>query len=138
MALTETDVTDPQGRQLKVSYPSLDMGEIKNTFDGDGNSLIRTLETNPMRLQIKPVDPFLLSQVTIRIGGTASTVTIRITPMDGSEAQEQVKDVPEANDIRDIAFALKKPVNVKQIDLTILDKNDNDRAHVHLWEVSLN
>jgi hypothetical protein len=137
-ALTETEVTDPQGRTLMVSIPTLDMGEVKNVFDGDGNSLIRTLETNPMQLLIKPVDPLLLTQVTIRIGGTASTVTIRITPADGSETLILVKDLSEANDLRDIVFSLEKPVSVEQFSIEVLNKQDNDRAHVHLWEVSIN
>lgn len=136
--LIETEVTDPYGRKFKVSYPNLDMGSIENAFDGDGHSLIRTLETNPMRLQIEPVNFLSLTQVTVRIGGTASTVTIRITPADGSEVQEMVKEVPEANDIRDIIFAFEKPVIVEQISIDVLNKNDNDRSHVHVWEVSLN
>lgn len=138
LTLTEAEVTDPQGIKLKVSYPILDMGEVINAFDGDGTSLIRTLETNPMRLLIKPVDPLLLTQVIVRIGGTASTVTIRITPADGTDVQELIEKIPEGNNIRDITFSLKKPVNVDQLSIEVLNTNDGDRAHVHLWEVSLN
>ncbi|MBA4384205.1 MAG: hypothetical protein C0410_05680 [Anaerolinea sp.] len=136
--LTETEVTDAQGRKLKVGNSSLDMGPIYNVFDGDGNSLIRTDEINPMQLQITPLDPLLLNRVVIRIGGTASTVTIQITPTNGSTVEELVEIIPEGNSIRDITFTLEKPVTATQISINILNTNDGDRAHVHLWEVSLN
>jgi hypothetical protein len=137
MTLLETEVTDPQGRKFMVSYPNLDMGEIKSAFDGDGNSLIRTLEINPMRMVIKPVEMFVLNKVIVRIGGTASTVTIRVIPSDGSAEYELVKEAPESNDIRDIIFMIENAADVDQIEIEILSVHDGDRAHVHLWEVSL-
>lgn len=137
MTLLETEITDPQGRMFIVSYPNLDMGEIKSAFDGDGNSLIRTLEINPMRLEIKPVERLVLNSVIVRIGGTASTVTIRVRPTDGSAKYELIKEVPESNDIRDIIFMIENAVAVDQIEIEILSVHDGDRAHVHLWEVSL-
>jgi 4-amino-4-deoxy-L-arabinose transferase-like glycosyltransferase len=138
LTLTEADVVDPQGRALKVSTPNLDMGEAKNVFDGDGDSLIRTLDTNPMRLEIRPDEALALNQVSIRIGGTASTVTIRLIPADGSAEQVLVKQAPESNDLRDIVFTLDQSVVVEQINIEILNLHDGERAHVHLWEVSLN
>ncbi|HCS40979.1 MAG TPA: hypothetical protein DIW44_15540 [Anaerolineaceae bacterium] len=138
MTLLESEVTDSQGRMFLVSYPHLDMGEVKNAFDGDDYSLIRTLETNPMLLQIRPVGSLVLNQVTIRIGGTASAVTIRLIPVEGSSEQGLVKQVTESNDMRDIVFTFDKPVSVEQIAIEILNVNDGDRAHVHLWEVRLN
>ncbi|MDP3721539.1 MAG: hypothetical protein Q8R09_03685, partial [Anaerolineaceae bacterium] len=104
----------------------------------DGDSLIRTLDTNPMRLEIRPVEALALNQVSIRIGGTASTVTIRLIPADGSAEQVLVKQAPESNDLRDIVFTLDKSVMVEQINIEILNLHDGERAHVHLWEVSLN
>ncbi len=134
--LLDAEITDLQGRVLTVSYPHLDMGEVINAFDGDGNSLIRTLETNPMLLKIEPVEPFVLNQVSVRIGGTATAVTIRITPADGTKVQELIKEVPESSEIRDVVFMLEKPVEVSNIDIDILNVHDDERAHVHLWEVS--
>jgi len=138
MTLLESEVTDPNERVLKVSYPNLDMGEVSNVFDGDGSSLIRTLDTNPLLMQIKPVEVFELNQISIRIGGTASTVTIRLIAADGSAEQELVKQMPESNDLRDVVYSFEKPVTVEQIEIEILNPHDSDRAHVHLWEVSLN
>jgi hypothetical protein len=103
-----------------VSYPNLDMGEIKSAFDGDGNSLIRTLEINPMRMVIKPIEILTLNQVTVRIGGTASTVTIRVIPSDGSAKYELIKEVPESNDIRDIIFMIENAAAVDQIEIEIV------------------
>lgn len=136
--LSDAEIIDMQGRSLIVSYPQLDMGEIINLFDGNGDSLVRTLDNNPMRLLISPTEPMQLNEIAVRIGGTASTITIQITPKDGSAMMELVKEVPESSDVRDILFDLDKPVNVEDISISVLNIHDSDRAHVHVWEVTLN
>lgn len=136
--LSEAEIVDLQGRSLIVSYPQLDMGEIINLFDGNGDSLVRTFDNNPMRLLISPTGSLQVNQIAIRIGGTASTITIQITPEDGSEMVELVREVPESNDVRDILFDLEKPMDVESISISVLNIHDSDRAHVHVWEVTLN
>ncbi len=135
--LSEIEVTDPAGNKLTIAYPQLDMGSIENLFDGDGNSMVRTLESNPMILQIKPAEAVELKQIVLRIGGTATTFEILVTPSNGEEPIRLSKQVPESNEIRDVIFDLEQPTQAAEISISILNTHDSDRAHVHAWEVSL-
>jgi hypothetical protein len=136
--LTNTQVTDKQGRMLTVGYPKLDMGTINNLFDGDGSSLVRTAESNPLVLKITPAVPLKINQIIVRIGGTASTLDVQITPADGSTPIKLNKVVPENTDIHDVLFTLDKSVTVSEITISVMNTHDDDRAHVHAWEVSFN
>ncbi len=135
--LIETTLFDPQGRQLKAAYSQLDMGTIENLFDGDENSFIRTLETNPLRVEIKPLENLDLNQVTIHLGGTACIIDLTIDPVDGSEPIHMEKGIEESNDFRDVLFELENSVETNNISISILNDHDNEFAHVHAWEITL-
>lgn len=134
--LTTTEFSDPGGRVWRVSYPLLDMGQIENLFDGDRTSLVRTFEANPMKLVIEPANSLRVSGVSVRIGGTASTLEITLTPADGSDTVTFSRVVPEAKEIRDIQFDLPIPMTVSSVSISVLNTNDLEPAHVHVWEVS--
>jgi hypothetical protein len=134
--LIETELTSADGDQLKVRYPLLDMGKIQDLFDGDTETLARTLEANPMRLQITLAESKIINQVTVRIGGTASTLEVQIVPVEGSTPVTIQKVVPESNDFRDILFEFEKPLEVKELRISILNTYDVEPSHVHVWEVS--
>jgi hypothetical protein len=40
------------GQQVQVAYSMLDMGTVDQIFDGNENSLVRSMEANPLRLQL--------------------------------------------------------------------------------------
>lgn len=42
----------PNRNLITVKYSMLDMGEIKNVFDGDDATLARTLEANPFQVEV--------------------------------------------------------------------------------------
>lgn len=121
---------------FSILYPQFDMGEIENLFDGDPNSVVRTLEANPMRLVITFDTPRPISEVVVRIGGTATTLTVTAKPVGDQPTVEVTRELKESNNLRDIT--LQFPTGVETNTLTIEVKNtyDNEPAHVHLWEVS--
>jgi len=135
--LNTAELIDSDGHRWKVSYPMLDMGKIEDLFDGDRTSLVRTFEANPMKLDITPATSLRVSEITVRIGGTASTLEIRVTPSDGSETVVLNEVVPESNDIRDILFELPKPMTVSNLSISVLNTNDLEPSHVHVWEIGV-
>ncbi len=135
--LLESSIVDQNGNQLRVSYPRLDMGEIRNLFDGDGDSLARTAELNPMILEINLDKSKQLSEITVRIGGSPSTIEITIKPEDGSLPVAVTQSVGESNDLRDVVFIFAKPIITNHLEISVKNTNDSDRAHIHVWEVNL-
>jgi hypothetical protein len=125
------------GLNLTVSYPMLDMGRVQDLFDGDLSSLARSFEANPMRLLITFDAARSVSLVTVRIGGTATTVDLVVNPADSSPSITLQKVIAEGNDFRDITFEMTKSINVSSLTLAILNTYEHEPAHVHVWEVTI-
>lgn len=122
---------------VQVRFPYLDMGSIKNVFDGNLDTLIRTLEANPLRLEIDLPEQRKVNGMEVHIGGTATKVTIELQDEDGEELLALSKTAMAEPDSRTLSFNLKVPLQVSHIRLAVDSINDSEPAHVHLWEVSL-
>ena len=134
--LKETSLISSDGTALEVRYPVLDMGEISQAFDSNDLTMIRSIEANPMRMEIHFDQPRLLNSVTFSIGGTATTFDLEIFPADGSASIKLHKEVLESNDYRDIEIALDEPVLASDLVFSILNTYDGEPSHVHLWDVA--
>jgi len=125
------------GQSVQVRYPHLDMGEIGNAFDGDEQSLIRTLEANPMVIELTFPQARRLSGLTARVGGTATRLTVTLIA-EGEDHpilySTKAGSVPEP---RLMSIPFDSPVFVHQLKLEIENVDDGEPAHVHLWEVWL-
>jgi hypothetical protein len=124
------------GEQVPVSFTQLDMGEIANLFDGDPHTLVRTYSVNPMYLVFDFPYPRPVESLTVRIGGTATRLTVRFWPEGQDEPVELVRGVEEATMPRDIVIDLPGARQVRRIMVEILNVNDTSDGHVHVWEVT--
>lgn len=131
-------LTDPQGNSFTITYPQLDMGKIENLFDGDGTTLVRTVQSNPMRVEIYFSTPIQLERMAVRIGGTESTVEVELTEAGSTQTHRYSFQAPESSEIRDIVFEFEKTYSVSKINFSVMNNHDNERSHVHVWEVSFN
>ena len=128
------------GQQVQVQYPHLDMGEIEHVFDGDNYTLIRTLEANPLVLQLEFSETRQMNGLTARVGGTPTRLTVRAyqKTVDGDsepiEYSTSAGDWPEPRELS-IDFDLQTPVDY--LDILVENSRDQEPAHVHLWEVWL-
>jgi len=127
---------DLKNQMVEVQYPLLDMNEIQHAFDSDPTTVIRTLETNPMRLILIFQKPLTVHQVKLLIGGTPTRITFTASPENG-KPETEIKKVDSDIVKREIIFDLNPPVTAKQLELEILNTHDGEIAHVHLWEVSI-
>lgn len=135
-ALLEKVVRLQNGTLVNVRYSRLDMGEIEHAFDGQPGTLIRTLEANPLVLNLIFDQPQSLQLLTARIGGVPGKVVVWIYPPDGGNPQRFEADKEETPDPRDVTIQFGEILNAAQVDIEILSTRDNESAHVHLWDVS--
>jgi hypothetical protein len=124
------------GQPVSVQFPTLDINEVKHAFDGDTSTLIRTLETNPLRLILTYPDPVDIEQVTLWIGGAPTTMTITAKSETG-EAVTIEKTVEGSAVVRDEILRFDETIRTKTLTIEVLNKNDGEVAHVHLWEVDI-
>lgn len=119
-----------------VEYSALDMGEIQNAFDGDANTLIRTLEANPLRIILYFQSAQSLQEISVRMGGTQSRLAVTLTPADQSAPlgyAQEYKETPEPH-WETLTFPAMR---VSQLQIDLYNVYDEEPAHVHLWEVIL-
>lgn len=122
-------------RTLTVNHSVLDINEIAAAFDGNLDTLIRTLEANPLKLKINFDTPTQLNGLSFRIGGTATRITVSVY-VDGQEAPLRfVQEAEEATFFRNLDFDFETTLSTLKIEVDVLNVNDGEIAHVHLWEV---
>ena len=121
---------------VRVQYPLLDMGEIDQAFDGDPTTLIRTLETNPLRMILTFSEPINLHSVTLLLGGTPTEITL--TTQKGDQKLETLEKVLLAAPVkREVSLAFDPVQETDQLLIEVFNPHDGEIAHVHLWEVTL-
>jgi 4-amino-4-deoxy-L-arabinose transferase-like glycosyltransferase len=126
-----------QGVMTDVSYSYLDMGSIDKIFDGDDLTLIRTFEANPLRVNLAWDSPRTIKGVFVRIGGTATTLTIRAYDAHDTLLLEDVSEWDSDPNPRTIPVNFTKPLDVSRLEVEVLSTYDSEPAHVHLWEITL-
>lgn len=125
------------GQPVQVEYPLLDMDEITAAFDGNPDSLIRSLEANPLMVGLTFAQPRTLRGVTVSVGGAPTTLTVRVIPP--GEAAEEVYSTQAGTslDVRDLTVNFRAPLSAARLLVEIKNTNDPEPAHVHVWEIVL-
>jgi copper chaperone CopZ len=123
-------------QEVTVQYPTLDMNEITHAFDGDPNTLMRTLEANPMRLILTFPEANDIQRLILKIGGTPTRLTVTAL-VNGEEVGSFVEEVDSSPVPREITVSFENALTVDELIIEVLNVNDGEIAHVHLWEVTI-
>jgi copper chaperone CopZ len=123
-------------QEVTVQYPTLDMNEITHAFDGDPTTLIRTLEANPMRLILTFPEANDIQRLILKIGGTPTRLTVTAL-VNGEEVGSFVEEVDSSPVPREITVSFENALTVDELIIEVLNVNDGEIAHVHLWEVTI-
>ncbi len=135
-ALVQDVVVLPDGAAVTVRHSQLDMGEIFHAFDGDANTLTRSLEANPLRIRLTFDAPRELNGLTARIGGVPGKVVVWVEPLDGSAAVSFEQEKVETPDPRDVRVEFGQTLTTRQVEIEVWSTRDTGPAHVHLWEIT--
>lgn len=124
------------GQEVQAIYPLLDMNEIKHAFDGNDTTLIRTFEANPLRIELIFPEPRQISNVTTLVGGASTRLSLIMTISGSDGVVTRSTEVGESTQVRPITIELDEPVLVDHLVIEVLNINDGNVAHVHLWEIT--
>jgi hypothetical protein len=133
----QTGTVTINGQPVSVSYSMLDMGSLQNAFDGDTNTLIRSMEANPLVIEITFPQPTSMSSVTVLVGGVYSRVTATLQVQGQSSPLVFKNELPQSALPKDLTVNFGATLQVTSIRLEILSVNDSAPAHIHVWEVTL-
>jgi hypothetical protein len=134
--LQEADIL-VDGQPVKIRYSLLDMGEIQNVFDGNPDTLARTLEANPFVMELTFSAARSFSGLSIKIGATKARVTARLyaepgaQPVDYSSELTGTVEEPAAT----MVFGATTPAKLLQLEIN--DLHQSEPANVHIWEITL-
>lgn len=124
-------------QQVLVQYPLLDINEIDQVFDGDTNTLVRTFEANPLIINLKFDNPVQVSALTAYVGGARTRLSVKLKLADSGQDKIFSNEVAESNVVRPVTFNFEQAFEINELTLEVLNVNDGEFAHVHLWEVSI-
>ncbi len=118
-----------------VRYSMLDMGFIRQAFDGDTGTPIRTLEANPFVIELDFTDALSVNEISVLVGGTTTKTTLVLLDADGKEYKLENFAYEESHP-REIVFHLDQTIGMVSLRIEINSVYDSEPAHVHLWEVT--
>jgi hypothetical protein len=134
--IPEIETIEINGISVEVKYPILDINEIQQAFDGDPTTLVRSLEANPLRLILNFPVPVQIKQVTVVVGGAPTTATAGIY-YEGEPLDIQSVQVESALVTRELQLNFSQSYEADELRIEILNTNEGEIAHVHLWEVTI-
>jgi hypothetical protein len=124
------------GQQVSVGYSMLDMGTIQNAFDSDTGTLIRSLEANPLVIELTFPQPRAMNGLTVMVGGVATRVTARLQ-VEGQNTPVVFKnEQPQTPLPKEMTLNFSATLQVTSIHLEVLSVNDSAPAHIHVWEIT--
>lgn len=119
-----------------IRYSYLDMGSIDKLFDGNQDTLIRTMEANPLIVEVELPQPRTIDGIGIRVGGTPTEVTVILTDQNG-ETHQYRQQVVETPTPRTVPFSFSDMNAITKLRVEVFSIYDEEPAHVHLWEIEL-
>lgn len=124
------------GTEAAVAYSVLDIGVIKLAFDGNPNSLIRTFEANPFKINLTFSEARPLDGLQLRVGGVATRVTALVYMAGESLPRSYSAEGGESPAPRELFLDFYETRMIEAVQIEILNARDSEPAHVHLWEIS--
>jgi hypothetical protein len=125
------------GQAVQVKYPLLDIGEASHLFDGNVDTVARTLEANPAVIQLTFPAPRQIERLSIIIGSTTAQITARLYPSIGEAASQYSQRLTGTIDQPEVTLAFAGAVPAQILELEILDTGQGEPGHVHVWEIEL-
>ncbi len=92
------EIVPLDGQDTVVRYSQLDIGEIRNVFDGDTETLMRGFEANPFVIEFEFSQPRTIGTLGLTTASMDFTLKVTATPAGGGEptsTEQTYKDMPD-------------------------------------------
>jgi 4-amino-4-deoxy-L-arabinose transferase-like glycosyltransferase len=132
-----TDIVQIDGKPVKARYPLLDIGEPQQMFDGDTETVIRTLEANPAVIELTFPEPRRIEQIALIIGSTQAEISAQILSEEGAEPVEFTQILQGTIDQPRVELQTEGAPPARVLRLSVRDLHQEEPAHIHIWEIEL-
>src|SRR5262249_10601171 len=121
-----------------VRYSKLDIGEIRNVFDGDTHTLMRGLEANPFVIELEFSQPRRVTALGLDTATMEFTLKVLATPAGGGEPTSTEQTYRGLPDDPHVDLALTGGTQqVSKLRIEITNIHEGEVAHIHVREVKL-
>jgi 4-amino-4-deoxy-L-arabinose transferase-like glycosyltransferase/predicted DNA-binding antitoxin AbrB/MazE fold protein len=125
------------GESVQVEYSMLDMGQIEHVFDGDRNTVARTLEANPFVIRLIFPETRDLEGISLIMGSLNGEFVVKAYASPDAEPIEYRYDFKGSVAEPEAQFDFDQSVSAQILHLEILDPHSSEPAHIHVWEINL-
>jgi hypothetical protein len=125
------------GQPVQVRYPLLDMGEVESMFDGNPDTLGRTLEANPAVIELIFSEPISLQALSAIIGSTQAEIRVLVYPQSGGSPKEYLQVLQGSVEKPKVSLKLPVAPLANKLRLEIRDVDQPEPGHIHIWEIEL-
>lgn len=133
-----TEQVEVNGETIKVTHSRFDSGEVRDMFDGDEYSLARSLEANPLVIELEYPTPRPLSSLNASFGQMPFKATVSLfapdatTPVVYSQTDETQDPIPHLV----MSFDNPPPL-VQRVRIEIQHLDSPGDAKIHVRELQL-
>lgn len=123
------------GEAVSARYSMTDMGTVANLFDDNPDTVMRTLEANPMVVELSFPQPQALRGLSVIIGSARMEVTVRLYATPDSSPQEFVQTFLGSVSQPEWEIDFDQTLHAQLVHLEFKDLGQGEPAHVHVWEI---
>jgi hypothetical protein len=133
-ALLEEDIII-HGSPVHIGYSRVDMGKIQDAFDGNVDTVTRTLEANPFVFDLTYPEEHTFKGIQVHIGSAATRIKVEVYVKGKDQPLVFQQDAPKVNYNRDVGVDFGGEQITQHMVIQVESINEAIPAHVHVWEI---
>lgn len=130
------DEVNVDGAIWQVRHSIFDIGEVEYIFDDRPDTLVRTMEANPLLLFITFPEPRMMENLDLVIGSARIELTVSLYLEGKDEPVKIVDQIDGTVSEPGGRLVFGQPYAVRELRLQIHDLDQTEPGQVHLWELS--
>ena len=123
------------GEPVQVQYSLLDMGSIDLVFDGDTQTVARTLEANPFVIELTFPKEHQFSGYRMVLGSADSRVTATLYSTEGERPAESVADFDGSPSSPELDVNFGQTIKAQKVRFEVFQPYTGVPSNVHIWEI---
>jgi len=124
------------GQTVSVRHSQLDMGQLRDIFDGDPRSLARGAEANPFVLEITFPGPRPLAGLAVDVNHMEFSLSASLYAAGSDQPLTYSKGYPADSSHGELSFP-SAPQSISRVRVEIRNLRAGDTDHIHIYELVL-
>jgi 4-amino-4-deoxy-L-arabinose transferase-like glycosyltransferase len=123
------------GDPVQVQYSMLDMGSIDLVFDGNKDTVARTLEANPFVIELTFPEERLFSGYKMVLGSADTRVSAILYSTEDGQPAESVADFDGSPSNPELDVNFGQTIAAKTVRFEVFQPYSGVPSNVHVWEI---